>query len=75
MPCGTGFVIGGAGGTRTRVQKASTVGTTCLVCLLFNYFELRQTGFLVAVLILFRGSTPGGFPSLVHVDDLPNLYP
>ena len=37
--------FGGAGGTRTRVQNTSTVGTTCLFCLLFNYVELRQTGF------------------------------
>ncbi len=59
-------LFGGAGGARTRVQKASTVGTTCLFCLLFNYVELRQTGFLIAGLILFRGSTSDKFPSLVY---------
>ena len=49
----------------------STFGTTCLVCHLFNYFCLRQTGYAVAVLILFRGSTSGEFPSLVYFYDLP----
>ena len=50
----------------------STFGTTCLVCLFFNLFCLRQTGYVKAVLILFRGSTSGEFPSLVYFYDLPN---
>ena len=35
----------GDGGSRTLVRKASIVGTTCLVCHLFNLLKLRQTGF------------------------------
>ena len=37
--------VRGDGRSRTAVRKAFIVGTTCLVCLLFNYLRLRQTGF------------------------------
>jgi len=34
--------FGGAGGSRTRVQKAYILGTTCLVAHLFNQLDAKR---------------------------------